>query len=56
MTVHVIFLSNLSKNPEKISVSWEAIHNIKMISEGLCDAGDWSNYAENSALHHRNKL
>ncbi len=27
-----------------------------MISEGLCDADDWRNYAENSALHRWNKL
>ncbi len=27
-----------------------------MISERPCDAKDWSNDAENSALHHRNKL
>ncbi len=27
-----------------------------MISEGSCDIEDWSNDAENSALHHRNKL
>jgi len=27
-----------------------------MISEGLCDTEDWSNDADNSALHHRNKL
>ncbi len=27
-----------------------------MISEGSCDTEDCSNYAENSALHHRNKL
>ncbi len=27
-----------------------------MISEGSCDSEDWSNDAENSALHHRNKL
>ncbi len=28
-----------------------------MISEGSCDAEDWSNDAENlSALHHMNKL
>ncbi len=26
-----------------------------MISEGSCDTEDWSNDAENSALHHRNK-
>ncbi len=29
---------------------------IRMISEGSCDAEDWSNGAENSALHHMNKL
>ncbi len=27
-----------------------------MISEGSCDTEDWSNYAENSVLYHRNKL
>ncbi len=27
-----------------------------MISEGSCDTEDWSNDAENSGLHHRNKL
>ncbi len=27
-----------------------------MISEGSCDTEDWSNDAENSALHHRNKI
>jgi len=27
-----------------------------MISEGSCDTEDWSNDAENSAMHHRNKL
>ncbi len=30
--------------------------HIRMISEGSCDTEDWSNDAENSALHHRNKL
>jgi len=28
--------------------------NIRIISEGSCDTEDWSNDAENSALHHRN--
>ncbi len=28
----------------------------RMISEGSCDTEDWNNDAENSALHHRNKL
>ncbi len=27
-----------------------------MISEGSCDTEDWSNDAENSALHRKNKL
>ncbi len=27
--------------------------HIRMISEGSCDTEDWSNDAENSALHHR---
>ncbi len=27
-----------------------------MISEGSCDTEDWSNDAENSAVHPRNKL
>ncbi len=27
-----------------------------MISERTCDTEDWSNDAENSALHHRHKL
>ncbi len=27
-----------------------------MISEASCDTEDWSNDAENSALHHRNEL
>ncbi len=27
-----------------------------MISEGSCDTEDWSNDAENSALHQRKKL
>ncbi len=32
------------------------LEHIRMISEGSCDTEDWSNDAENSALHHRNKL
>ncbi len=30
--------------------------HIIMISEGSCETEDWSNDAENSALHHRNTL
>ncbi len=32
------------------------LEHIRMISEGSCDTEDWSNDAENTALHHRNKL
>ncbi len=38
------------------NVSCAANQHIRMISEGSCDAEDCSNDAENSALHHRNKL
>jgi len=31
-------------------------HQIRMISEGSRGTEDWSNDAENSALHQRNKL
>jgi len=33
-----------------------ANHHIRLISEGSCDTEDWSNDAENSALHNTNKL
>jgi len=33
-----------------------ATNPIRRISEGSCDTEDWSNDAENSALHIRNKL
>jgi len=39
-----------------IIVSWAANHQIKMISEGSCNIADWTNDAENSALHHSTKL
>ncbi len=38
------------------NISWAADQHIIMISEGSCDTEDWSNDAENSALHHKNKL
>ncbi len=38
------------------NVSRAANQNIRMISEWSRDTEDWSNDAENSALHHRNKL
>ncbi len=34
----------------------ESLKHIWMISEGSCDTEDWSNDAENTDLHHRNKL
>ncbi len=36
--------------------SASANQHIRIISEGSCDTEDWRNDAENSALHHRNKL
>ncbi len=39
-----------------INVSWAANQHIRMITEGSCDTEDWSNDAENSALHHRKKI
>ena len=48
-----------SKNPEKsIAVLLIILiinQHIRMISEGSCDTEDWSNDAENTAAHHRNK-
>ncbi len=38
------------------NVSWAVNQHIRMISEGSCDTEDWSNDAENSALHYRNNL
>ncbi len=38
------------------NVSWAANQRIRMISEGSCDTEDWSNDAENTAAHHKNKL
>ncbi len=35
------------------NVSWAATQYIRIISEGSCDTEDWSNYAENSALHQK---
>jgi len=42
-------------NIDNNNVSWAANRHIRLISEGSCDAEDWSNDAENSALI-RNKL
>ncbi len=38
-----------------VVISWAENRYIRTIFEGLCDTEDWSNDAENSALHHRNK-
>ncbi len=38
------------------NISWAANQHIRMISEESCDTEDWSNDAENSALHYKNKL
>ncbi len=38
------------------NISWASNQRIRMISEGSCDTEDWSNDAENSALHYRNYI
>jgi len=38
------------------NVSGATNYHVRMISEGSCDTENWSNDAENLALHHRNKL
>ncbi len=49
---------NVSKlngyNIDNKTISWEVKQHISMSSEGSRDTEDWSNDAENSALHHRN--
>ncbi len=45
---------DMSKNKTEIFLNTNQY--VSMISEGSCDTDDWSNDAENSALHHRNKL
>ncbi len=40
----------------KIRVFWAVNQHIRISSEGSCETVDWSNDAENSALHYRNKL
>ncbi len=52
---------NLQKNIKQqklltIINNWAADLHIRMICEGSCGTEDWSNDAENSTLHHRNKL
>ncbi len=52
---------NIYNATEKIifqinTVSWAGNGDTRIISEGSCDTKAWSNDAENSALHHMNKL
>ncbi len=60
---------NISRFPQKyysaqvfstfiiiINDSWASNQHIRIIFEGSCDTEDWINDAENTALHHRNKL
>ncbi len=49
--LNTVFVTDSSKKR-----FWAANRHIRMISEGSCDTEDWSNDAENSVLHHRNKL
>ncbi len=68
--LNFLLINNLEINEEHISTNilisttFFNIYNnrkspnrhIKIISEWSCDTEDWSNDAENSALHHKNKL
>ncbi len=47
-----------SESEDYLSIQINAVleHHIRMICEGTYDTKDWSNDAENSALHHRNKM
>ncbi len=47
-------LFNISNNNK--NVPWAVNQHIRMIYEESCDTEDGGNDAENSALHHRNKL
>ncbi len=49
---HTIFFNTDNNNNH----SWATNQHIRVISEGSCDTEDWSNNAENSALHNRSKL
>ncbi len=53
MTVKFLYVY---QKKSMLIISWAANQYIITISEGLCDTEDWRNDAENSALHHRNKL
>ncbi len=60
ITVSTKILSSTIVNNKTLiiirNVSWAANQYIRLISEGSCDTEDWSNDAENSTFHHRNKL
>jgi len=47
-----ISVININNNNNNIAAN----QHIRMISQGSCDTEDWSNDAENSVLHQRNKL
>ncbi len=53
-----IFFIIVSKNikQQNKNVSWVENRHIKMISERSSDTEDWSNNAENSALHYLNYI
>ncbi len=51
-----VFIDSLYIYIYKTKILRLILYSILSISEGSCDTEDWSNDAENSALHHRNKL
>ncbi len=50
---YIYLIKNKVKNNSAVYITHQ---HIRMSSEGSCDTEDWSNDAENSTLHHRNKL
>ncbi len=52
MSSTIVFTIDNNNNKYLLSSNQRII----IISEGSCDTEDWSNDAENSVLHHRNKL
>ncbi len=55
--INVLPFHKIDSNLLKIvNVSWSANRHIWMIFEGSYDTEDWRNYAESTALNHRNKI
>ncbi len=55
-TYSYISIRSLGEREDALNTLWAVNQHVWMISEGSCDTEDWSNDAEISVLHHRNKL